>query len=66
MFHFHMHIIPRYKDDGQVIGWEPHTSRSQSTGTTGREDWTGNPLNKNESLNMSKSTTEKMIIRNKQ
>ena len=26
VFHFHMHIIPRYKDDGQVIGWEPHTS----------------------------------------
>ena len=21
VFHFHMHIIPRYKDDGQVIGW---------------------------------------------
>ena len=26
VFHFHMHIIPRYKDDGQVIGWEPHAS----------------------------------------
>ena len=26
VFHFHMHIIPRYKDDDQVIGWEPHTS----------------------------------------
>lgn len=26
VFHFHMHIIPRYKDDGQVIGWEPKTS----------------------------------------
>ena len=22
VFHFHMHIIPRYKDDGQVIGWK--------------------------------------------
>lgn len=23
VFHFHMHVIPRYKDDGQVIGWRP-------------------------------------------
>ena len=23
VFHFHLHIIPRYKDDGQVIGWKP-------------------------------------------
>ena len=23
VFHFHMHLIPRYKDDGQRIGWEP-------------------------------------------
>ncbi len=23
VFHFHMHIIPRFKDDGQVIGWNP-------------------------------------------
>ncbi len=23
VFHFHMHLIPRYKDDGQVIGWKP-------------------------------------------
>ena len=21
--HFHIHIIPRYKDDGQKIGWKP-------------------------------------------
>lgn len=21
--HFHMHLIPRYKDDGQTIGWKP-------------------------------------------
>lgn len=21
--HFHMHLIPRYKDDGQKIGWKP-------------------------------------------
>ena len=26
VFHFHMHIIPRYKDDGQVIGWNPQES----------------------------------------
>ena len=23
VFHFHMHLIPRYRDDGQRIGWEP-------------------------------------------
>ena len=23
VFHFHMHVIPRYVDDGQVIGWRP-------------------------------------------
>ena len=23
VFHFHMHIIPRYKEDKQVIGWKP-------------------------------------------
>ena len=23
VFHFHMHIIPRYKDDKQAIGWKP-------------------------------------------
>lgn len=23
VFHFHMHLIPRYKDDGQRIGWKP-------------------------------------------
>ena len=21
--HFHLHLIPRYKDDGQKIGWKP-------------------------------------------
>lgn len=25
VFHFHMHLIPRYKDDQQKIGWEPKT-----------------------------------------
>ncbi len=23
VFHFHMHLIPRYKEDGQQIGWKP-------------------------------------------
>lgn len=23
VFHFHMHVIPRYKEDGQAIGWRP-------------------------------------------
>lgn len=23
VFHFHMHLIPRYSDDGQKLNWEP-------------------------------------------
>lgn len=23
VFHFHMHLIPRFKEDGQRIGWKP-------------------------------------------
>ena len=23
VFHFHLHLIPRYADDGQKIGWKP-------------------------------------------
>ena len=23
VFHFHLHLIPRYKDDGQQLLWEP-------------------------------------------
>ena len=23
VFHFHMHVIPRYADDSQLIGWKP-------------------------------------------
>ena len=23
VFHFHMHLIPRYRDDGQNINWKP-------------------------------------------
>ncbi len=25
VFHFHIHLIPRYKNDGQKIGWKPGT-----------------------------------------
>lgn len=40
VFHFHMHLIPRYRDDGQKIGWRPQeatqeeleTIRAQITG----------------------------------
>lgn len=23
VFHFHLHLIPRYGDDGQTLGWKP-------------------------------------------
>ena len=23
VFHFHLHLIPRYKKDGQTLGWKP-------------------------------------------
>lgn len=23
VFHFHLHVIPRYENEGQVIGWKP-------------------------------------------
>lgn len=29
VFHFHMHIIPRFKDDGQVIAWNPGNPSSE-------------------------------------
>ena len=29
VFHFHMHVIPRYKEDGQVIGWKPGAPTSE-------------------------------------
>ncbi len=40
VFHFHMHLLPRYRDDGQKIGWKPQeatqeeleTIRAQITG----------------------------------
>lgn len=29
VFHFHMHIIPRYNNDGQSITWVPGTSEAE-------------------------------------
>ena len=29
VFHFHMHLIPRYKDDNQRIGWKPMESSKE-------------------------------------
>lgn len=29
VFHFHMHLIPRYSDDAQKIGWVPTTPTSE-------------------------------------
>lgn len=29
VFHFHMHLIPRYKNDGQQIGWKPKESSGE-------------------------------------
>ena len=29
VFHFHMHLIPRYNGDGQTIGWNPGTSEAE-------------------------------------
>jgi len=29
VFHFHLHIIPRYHDDGQTISWKPGTVTEQ-------------------------------------
>lgn len=26
VFHFHIHLIPRYEGDGQLIGWKPSDS----------------------------------------
>jgi len=30
VFHFHMHLIPRYKDDNQTIGWNPLTPEDEA------------------------------------
>lgn len=29
VFHFHMHLIPRYENDGQHIAWEPGSSSQE-------------------------------------
>lgn len=29
VFHFHMHLIPRYKDDGQVLGWKEQSTTQE-------------------------------------
>lgn len=34
VFHFHMHIIPRYENDGQEILWKPGTSDPQALAKT--------------------------------
>lgn len=37
VFHFHMHLIPRYEDDGQKIGWEPKEADDASLQQTQQE-----------------------------
>ena len=29
VFHFHMHLIPRYEEDGVGIGWKPGTLKEE-------------------------------------
>lgn len=29
VFHFHMHVIPRYRADGQKIGWKPQEATQE-------------------------------------
>ncbi len=29
VFHFHMHLIPRYEDDGQNIAWNPREASAE-------------------------------------
>ena len=29
VFHFHMHLIPRYEDDGQRIAWNPKEAAAE-------------------------------------
>ncbi len=29
VFHFHIHLIPRYADDKQEIGWKPHKKTAE-------------------------------------
>ena len=32
VFHFHMHLIPRYRTDGQSIGWKPQEVSQEELG----------------------------------
>mgnify|MGYP003299616522 CR=1 FL=1 len=34
VFHFHLHVIPRYKEDGQAIGWKPGTPSGEELDQT--------------------------------
>lgn len=34
VFHFHMHLIPRYKDDGQKILWNPGSPSDEELDAT--------------------------------
>ncbi len=36
VFHFHLHVIPRYVDDGQNISWNPGTSTPEGLAEIGR------------------------------
>ena len=37
VFHFHMHVIPRYTNDGQVIGWKPGQPTAEEMDTVVEE-----------------------------
>lgn len=34
VMHFHIHVIPRYSDDGQKIGWNPGTPSAEELKAT--------------------------------
>lgn len=34
VFHFHIHLIPRYKGDGQTIGWQPGSPSAEELDQT--------------------------------
>ena len=37
VFHFHMHVIPRYKGDKQIIGWRPGQPTAEELDATAAE-----------------------------
>lgn len=37
VFHFHIHLIPRYKNDGQVIGWKVGEPTAEELAATREE-----------------------------